>query len=188
MDAAINVSVVRPHPVLAFQVNMVGGVQRGQSLRRLRHKKADPHRAFSHLPEPQRRLLERLSKWKPTSRCIQASDLYALSKYLGGHITRVFAEREGLEVLSFVYTHFRPREVPARGTGKWRASLRDFVGGYWGGVFVWVEGTRDAVAVARISSFVRGCRTTSTGPTRPSDSWSGKPRIGLRRCMRGLSN
>ena len=38
-------------------------------------------------------------------------DLYALSKYLGGHITRVFAERENLEVLSFVYTHFRPREV-----------------------------------------------------------------------------
>ena len=38
-------------------------------------------------------------------------DLYAVSKYLGGHITRVFAEREGLEVLTFVYTHFRPREI-----------------------------------------------------------------------------
>ena len=29
MDAAINVSVVRPHPVLAFQVNMVGAYKRG---------------------------------------------------------------------------------------------------------------------------------------------------------------
>ena len=38
-------------------------------------------------------------------------DLYALTKYLGGHVTRVFAEREGLEVLAYVYTQFRPGEV-----------------------------------------------------------------------------
>jgi len=38
-------------------------------------------------------------------------DLYALTKYLGGHITRVFAEREGLEVLAFIYTAFRPSEI-----------------------------------------------------------------------------
>ena len=45
-------------------------------------------------------------------------DLYALSKYLGGHITRVFAEERGLEVLTYLFCGFRPRQViPGQGGG-----------------------------------------------------------------------
>ena len=46
-------------------------------------------------------------------------DLYAMSKYLGNQVTRVFAEREGLEVLTYLFCGFRPREIlpEQRGTG-----------------------------------------------------------------------
>jgi nucleoside-diphosphate-sugar epimerase len=36
------------------------------------------------------------------------ADLYALTKHLGGQIVRIFAEQHDLEVVTFLYTHFRP--------------------------------------------------------------------------------
>ena len=110
MDAVINVSVVRPHPVLAFQVNTVGAYNVARAcvecgIKRLIHTgpfhtslnfNADYWHDFQ---------IDDNIQLHP------GDDLYALTKYLGGHITRVFAEREGLEVLVFIYTAFRPSEI-----------------------------------------------------------------------------
>jgi nucleoside-diphosphate-sugar epimerase len=56
-------------------------------------------------------------------------DLYALSKYLGGQITRVFAEASDLDVLTYLFCGFRPGEVqPAergRGAGPFTVSWED---------------------------------------------------------------
>ena len=56
-------------------------------------------------------------------------DLYALSKYLGGHIIQVFAERCGLEVLTFLFCGFRPRKIrdeeKGRGLGPFYTSWED---------------------------------------------------------------
>ena len=146
MDAAINVSVVRPHPVLAFQVNMVGAYNVAKAcvacgIKRLIHT-GPFHTSLNHNAD----------YWHDFQ--VEADiplhpgdDLYAVSKYLGGHITRVFAEREGLEVLAFVYTHFRPREVlpeeQGQGVHPYTTSWEDTGEAF----LVWVAGTRDAVAV-----------------------------------------
>ena len=46
-------------------------------------------------------------------------DLYAASKFLGGEVMRVFAERHGLEVLTFLFCNFRLGDDGSRpgGTG-----------------------------------------------------------------------
>ncbi|MBM3459674.1 MAG: hypothetical protein FJX77_14220 [Armatimonadetes bacterium] len=46
-----------------------------------------------------------------------SSGQYSLSKYLGGEITRVFAEEHGLEVVEFVYCAFRPADRPEDADG-----------------------------------------------------------------------
>ena len=47
------------------------------------------------------------------------TNLYALTKYLGNEAVRVFAEQHGVEVLCFLYCHFRPGDGGnvADGTG-----------------------------------------------------------------------
>ncbi len=47
------------------------------------------------------------------------SGLYGMSKYLGGEVMRVFAERHGLEVAAFDYCYFAPAAggAEAAGTG-----------------------------------------------------------------------
>ena len=117
MDAAINVSVVRPHPVLAFQVNMVGAYNVAKACG------ACGVKTLIHTGPFHTSLDHNADYWHDFQ--VEAdiplhpgADLYALSKYLGGHITHVFAEREGLEVLSFVYTHFRPRAVRPEEQGR----------------------------------------------------------------------
>lgn len=109
MDALVNCTVVRPDPVKAFHVNMLGayhvaraavecGITRivhtgPQAV--INHHEADYYRDFQvHDDVPQR----------------PGSGLYSITKYLGEEITRVFAERHGLEVAEFVYCAFRPAE------------------------------------------------------------------------------
>ena len=41
-----------------------------------------------------------------------------MTKYLGNDITRIFAEEHSLEVLTFLYCHFRPREILPEERGK----------------------------------------------------------------------
>lgn len=109
MDALVNCTVVRPHPVLAFEVNLIGafhvakaavelGIQRiihtGPQLVIGSHNADYFHDFAVHDDVPER----------------PGSNLYGLTKYLGGELTRVFAEEHGLEVIEFVYGHFRPAD------------------------------------------------------------------------------
>ncbi len=45
-------------------------------------------------------------------------DLYALTKFLGGEVMRLFAEQHGLEVLTFLYCHFMPADTGERASGQ----------------------------------------------------------------------
>ena len=105
--ALVNCTVVRPHPVLAFQVNLIGAfhvakaavelgirriVQTGPQLV-IDSQNADYFHDFE-VPDdaPQR----------------PGSGLYGMTKYLGGEVLQVFADRHGLEVVEFQYCAFRP--------------------------------------------------------------------------------
>jgi len=117
MDAIINVSVVRPHPVLAFSVNMVGAYNVAKAaaqcgVKRLIHT-GPFHTTLGHNAD----------YWNDAGVVDDVplhpgGDLYALTKYLGGEITRTFAQRCSLEVLTFLYCGFRPAEILAEERGK----------------------------------------------------------------------
>jgi hypothetical protein len=109
MDALINCTVIRPLLAPAFQVNLIGayhvakaaaelGIQRiihtGPWHTHLGHN-ADYGWDFD-VPED--------APLRP------GGDLYAITKFLGGEVMRVFAERYGLEVLTFLFCDFRPAE------------------------------------------------------------------------------
>ena len=146
MDAAINVSVVRPHPVLAFQVNMVGAYNVAKAcvacgIKRLIHT-GPFHTSLDHNADYWHDF--QLDADIPLH---PGDDLYALTKYLGGHVTRVFAEREGLEVLALCLYAVSARRGVARRIWARRTSLFDVVGGYGCGVFVRVASARDAGAL-----------------------------------------
>jgi nucleoside-diphosphate-sugar epimerase len=128
MDAAINLTVVRPHPELAFTVNTIGAYNVAKAaaecgLKRLIH--TGPFHTLLH---------HRADYWYDHELVDDiplhpGDDLYALSKYLGNQVTRVFAEREGLEVLTFLFCGFRPREIlpeeRGRGVGSFTVSWED---------------------------------------------------------------
>jgi len=128
MDAVINLTVVRPHPELAFTVNMVGAYNVAKAavecgVKRLIHT-GPFHSWFDHDADcwPDHRVPEDVPI-RP------GDDLYGVSKFLGGHITQTFAERSGLEVLSFLYCGFRPGKVEpqerGRGLGSFTVSWED---------------------------------------------------------------
>ena len=107
MDALINVSVLRDELVPAFRVNMVGAFNVMKAavecgIRRVIH--TGPRHVT---------LIHEADYWQDFDVPDEAplhpgSDLYAITKYLGGHIVRVFAERHDLEVVTFLYCHFCP--------------------------------------------------------------------------------
>ena len=128
MDAAINVTVLRDHPVKAFTVNTVGAFHVARAaaecgLERLIHT-GPFHVALHHAAD----------SWHdhdvPDEIPLHpGDDLYALTKYLGGEITRIFAEGRGVETLTFLYCLFRPREIlpeeRGRGVGPFTVSWED---------------------------------------------------------------
>ena len=107
MDALINVTVVRPHPVQAFRVNLLGAYNVAKAavacgIRRIIHT-GPMHTHLNHEAD----------YWHdfdiPDDVPLHpGTDLYALTKHLGGQVTRAFAERAGLEVITFLYCAFRP--------------------------------------------------------------------------------
>jgi nucleoside-diphosphate-sugar epimerase len=106
MDALVNVSVLRHDLVPAFNVNMIGAynvmkaaVECGIS--RVIHT-GPRHAALGY--EGDYWYDFGISDDAPLH---PGTDLYALTKYLGGHIVRVFAEEHGIEVITFLYCHFR---------------------------------------------------------------------------------
>ncbi len=116
MDALINVSVLRPVLVPAFRVNMVGAynVMRAAvecGIKRVIHTgprhttlgfEGDYYADFG-IPDE--------APLHP------GSDLYALTKYLGGEIVRVFAEAHEIEVVTFLYCSFRTVDQPSTPDG-----------------------------------------------------------------------
>ena len=128
MDAAINLTVLRSHPEKAFTVNTVGAFNVARAaaecgIKRLIHTKPF-HTILRHHADywHDHELVDDVPLHP-------GDDLYALTKYLGGQITRVFAERRGLEVLTFLFCGFRPRQVEAdergRGVGPFTVSWED---------------------------------------------------------------
>ena len=128
MDAIINVSVVRPHPVRAFTVNMVGAYNVAKAavacgVKRLIHT-GPFHVSLGHDAD----------YWNDFGVVDDVplhpgDDLYALTKYLGGEISRTFTQRCPLEVLTFLYCGFRPAEVRpderGKGVGTFTVSWED---------------------------------------------------------------
>jgi hypothetical protein len=117
MDAAINLTVVRPTLKPAFAVNTVGAYNIAKAavatgLKRLIHTgpfhlglgwDADYAHEFD------------LGDDIPLR---PGTDLYAMTKFLGGQVIQTFAERHGLEVITFLYCGFRPRAVQEDEKGK----------------------------------------------------------------------
>jgi nucleoside-diphosphate-sugar epimerase len=105
MDALINCTVLRPHPVLAFHVNLLGAYNVAKAavelgIKRIIH--TGPYHVY---------LNHNADYWwdfdVPEDAPLRpGGDLYAHTKFLGGEVTRVFAERHGLEVVTFLYCNF----------------------------------------------------------------------------------
>lgn len=116
MDALVNATVVRPDLEAAFRVNMVGAynVVRAAAelgIRRILHT-GPYHTTLGHHGD----------YWWDSQvpddvPLHPGGDLYAVSKFLGGEITRVFAERHRLEIYTFLYCHFMPADGGDRADG-----------------------------------------------------------------------
>jgi len=107
MDALINVTVLRPELVAAFRVNMVGAYNV------MKAAVSCGIRRVIHTGPRHTRLVHEGDYWYDFDVPDEAplhpgTDLYALTKYLGGQVVRVFAEQHSLEVVCFLFCHFRP--------------------------------------------------------------------------------
>jgi nucleoside-diphosphate-sugar epimerase len=107
MDALVNVAVVRSVLEPAFAVSTIGAYHVAKAavemgIRRIIH--TGPYHASPDINGS--------SWWDfdiPAEVPLRpGGDLYAVSKYLGGEITRVFAEQHDLEVITFLYCIFLP--------------------------------------------------------------------------------
>ena len=107
MDALINVAVLRHDLVPAFRVNLVGAYNV------MKAAVACGIKRIIHTGPRHTQLGFEGDYWPDFDIPDEAplhpgSDLYALTKHLGGQVVRVFAERHNLEVLCFLFTSFRP--------------------------------------------------------------------------------
>jgi nucleoside-diphosphate-sugar epimerase len=109
MDALVNCTVVRPDLVRAFHVNLIGAYNVVKAaaelgITRILHT-APQHSINGHAADylhdfavpddaPER----------------PGSNLYSVTKYLGGEVVRVFAERHGIEVVEFRYCGLQPAD------------------------------------------------------------------------------
>lgn len=116
MDALINTAVVRNPLAPAFDVSLVGAYNVAKAavetgIRRLIHT-GPQHIYLGHNAD---------YWWDfdvPSDAPLHpGGDLYALSKFLGGEVMRVFAERHGLEVITFLYCNFMPADGGDRPDG-----------------------------------------------------------------------
>lgn len=117
MDAAINLTVVRRHLEKAFTVNTVGAFNIARAvtengIKRLIHT-GPFHAMLRHNADyfHDYELVDDVPLHP-------GDDLYALTKYLGAQITRVFAERQRLEVLTFLFRAFRSRRIAPEERGR----------------------------------------------------------------------
>ena len=112
MDAIVNCTVVRPHPVQAFRVNTIGAynVMRAAvecGIRRVVH--TGPQQVT--LPYPAGYWYDFDLPSDVPSR--PGANLYILTKYLGQEICRIFAEAHDLEVPTLLFSSFVNPDNPA---------------------------------------------------------------------------
>lgn len=106
MDALINVSVLRHHLVPAFQVNTIGAYNVMKAAAECGIKRV------IHTGPRHTRLNFEGDYWYDFDVPDEAplhpgTDLYALTKLLGGEMVRVFAQEHKIEVLCYLFTSFR---------------------------------------------------------------------------------
>jgi nucleoside-diphosphate-sugar epimerase len=116
MDAIINCTVVRPHPVNAFLVNFIGAynVMRAAVAHRIRRVvHTGPQLVTNDRPsgywwdfDVPNEAPQRPGTW-----------LYGITKYLGLQTVRIFAEEYDLEVPSLLFSIFTNPEMPRRQVG-----------------------------------------------------------------------
>jgi len=109
MDALINVSVLRHSLVPAFSVNTIGAYNV------MKAAVAHGIRKVIHTGPRHTRLGFEGDYWPDFGVPDEAplhpgSDLYALTKCLGGEIVQRFAEVHDIEVITFLYCSFRPAD------------------------------------------------------------------------------
>jgi nucleoside-diphosphate-sugar epimerase len=107
MDAIINLSVIRPDPVMSFRVNMTGAyhVMRAavaHGIRRVVH--TGPETIIN-------------GYWLDHDLTVEApprpgTNYYLLTKYLGQEVVRSFAEHHDLEVIALYFHVFQPADAP----------------------------------------------------------------------------
>ena len=122
MDAIVNMSVIRPDPVMSFRVNMLGAynvmqaaVQTG--IKRVVH--TGPEVIIG-------------GYWHDFDVTIEApprpgTGYYLLTKYLGQEVVRSFAETHGLEVVALYFHVFQPNDAtePLPGASPFLVSWED---------------------------------------------------------------
>ncbi|HET7767370.1 MAG TPA: NAD(P)-dependent oxidoreductase [Chloroflexota bacterium] len=122
MDAIVNLSVVRPDPVLSFRVNMLGAYNV------LRAAVATGVKRVVHTgPE-----VIISGYWHDHDVTIEApprpgTNYYLLTKYLGQEVVRSFAEHHQLEVIALYFHVFSPGDAaePHRGASPFLVSWED---------------------------------------------------------------
>jgi nucleoside-diphosphate-sugar epimerase len=128
MDALINCTVLRGELGGAFKVSLVGAYNVMKAAVECGIKRVI-HTGPRHLHlgfEGDYRYEHDLSDDVPMA---PGTDLYALTKHLGGQVVRVFAERHDIEVITFVYCGFRAAHggdaKDGSGTGPFFTSWED---------------------------------------------------------------
>lgn len=105
MDVIVNLSVLRPHRKIAFDVNMMGNYAMMVAARENRIKRvitSGPH--FQMVGQ-------QYEDWdhdiKPEIPPAPGTRLYAHTKALGQEICRVFSERHGIQVITLLYYNMK---------------------------------------------------------------------------------
>lgn len=112
MEAIINCTVVRPHPVQAFRVNTLGAynvVRAAVECGIRRVVQTGPQLVTMPYPAGYGYDFDLPSDLPPRP----GANLYLLSKFLGQEICRIFAEEHDLEIPTLLFSSFVNPETPA---------------------------------------------------------------------------
>ncbi|HEX2036482.1 MAG TPA: NAD(P)-dependent oxidoreductase [Chloroflexota bacterium] len=122
MDAIVNLSVIRPDPVLSFRVNMLGAYHVMQAaathgIKRVVH--TGPEVIINHYRHDFDITVEAPPR--------PGTGYYLLTKYLGQEVVRAFAEAHELEVIALYFHVFQPASAtePLRGASPFLVSWED---------------------------------------------------------------
>jgi nucleoside-diphosphate-sugar epimerase len=104
MDVIVNLSVLRPHRKLAFDVNTMGNYAMMVAAREHRIKRVITTGPHSQMAGPHYEWDYDLNPDMPAA---PGTGLYTHTKGLGQEICRVFSERHGIQVITMLYYNMR---------------------------------------------------------------------------------